>query len=340
MGTTEGSTQATFAQIVRFTVLLLICLVGISLCAQDNSHPAFEPKQKGHAPTPMDVLKEFDAQPDTDYRLSEGDEIQIDVWGRPELSGKHLVGPDGKITLPYAGVMKVSELTRSEVEHDVAERWKNFYEGLNVTVSVVKYEGNRIFVLGRVATPGVLHFDGQPTLLEAVARAGGLPAVGNGTEKPGLTRCIVFRGGDKVVWIDLRSLLNGTNLALNIHLRRDDTLYLPDGDDQLVYVMGEVLRPGVVRLTPDMTFMDALGQAGGPTKDAGGTIRLVRHAAGIDKEIPFKDLVTKQKDQNVALENGDVIYVPRSGMAKLGYIMAVLSPATSYMMFANSAKNF
>jgi len=308
--------------------------------SQDAQRQDFVPRQKGHAPTPADVLREFDAQPETDYRLGEGDQIEIDVWGRPELSAKHVVGPDGKITLPYAGTLKVSELTRSEVEQASLKLWEQSYEGLNVTVSVLKYEGNRIFVLGRVAQPGVLHFDGQPTLLEAVARAGGLPAVGSGTEKPGLTRCIVFRGKDKVVWIDLRSLLNGSNLALNIHLRRDDTLFLPDSDDQLVYVMGEVLRPGAVRLTPDMTFMDALSQAGGPTKDAASKIHLVRHRAGVEREIAFNDIVHKGPSPDVVMENGDIIYIPRSGMAKLGYVMQQVSPATSYLLFATGVKNF
>lgn len=246
-------------------LLLLGFALSFGLLAQDAQHQDFVTKQKGHPPSPADFLREFDAPIETDYHLAEGDEIQIDVWNRPELSNKYIVGPDGKITLPYAGVLKVADLTRGEAERAALKMWQDSYENLNVTVSVLHYEGIRIFVLGRVAQPGVLHFDTQPTLLEAVARSGAMPVSGSSTEKSGLTRCVVFRGKDKVVWIDLRSLLNGGNLDLNIHLRRDDTLFLPDSDDQLVYVMGDVLRPGAVRLTPDMTFMDALELAGGPT---------------------------------------------------------------------------
>jgi hypothetical protein len=40
------------------------------------------------------------------------------------------------------------------------------------------------------------------------------------------------------------------------------------------------------------------------------------------------------------MENGDIIYVPRSGFAKFGYVLQQLSPATSYMMFASGIKNF
>jgi len=321
-------------------VVLLTSVSCLSARAQDAATSGFASPQVEHAPTPADMLREFDAEPESDYRLAEGDEIRIEVWARPELSGKFVVGPDGKITLSYAGALKVVDLTRSEVEAVAVKQWKDYYENLKVTVSIEHYEGNRITVLGRVATPGVLHFDRQPTLLEAVARAGAMPTYGSAKEKQGLTRCILFRGTDKVAWIDLHSLLTGGNLALNIHLRRDDTLYLPDGNDQLVYVMGEVLRPGAINLTPNMTFMDALSQAGGPTKDAGSRIQLVRHSAGIEREIAMSQILHRGPSPDVALQSGDIIYIPRSGLAKVGYLMQQLSPATSYVLFASGVKNF
>ncbi len=320
-------------------IAVMACLTAYSQEAA-TSPTLFLPRQPEHAVTPLDMLHEFDAQPETDYRLAEGDEIKLDVWGRPELSGKHVVGPDGKITLPYAGTLKVVDLTRSEVESASLKIWRDYYEDLKVTVSVEHYEGNRIFVLGRVAAPGVLHFDRQPTVLEAVARAGGMPTVGSSNEKPGLRRCILFRGSDKVAWIDLHSLLTGANTAFNIHLQRDDTLYLPDGDDQLVYVMGEVLRPGAINLTPNMTFMDALAQAGGPTKDGSSKIHLVRHSAGIDREIAMNQIVKNGPSPDVTLRDGDIIYVPRTGLAKVGYVMQQLSPATTYLLFATGITSF
>lgn len=256
-----------------FAVGLLALAACVLVLAQSEPRAAFSPRLPEHAPTSADLLREFDAPVETEYKLTEGDEIQIDVWGRTELSGKHTVGPDGKITLPYAGSLKVADLSRDEVEAAAIKAWKDSYEDLKVSVSVEHYEGSRVYVLGRVSTPGAIHFDRQPTLLEVISRAGSLPVTGSLTDRSPLTRCIVIRGTDKIAWIDLRSLLNGTNLAFNIHLRRDDTVFIPDGDDQLVYVMGEVARPGAIRLTQNMTFMAALGQAGGPTKDAGAKLR-------------------------------------------------------------------
>jgi polysaccharide export outer membrane protein len=336
----KSSLPAQQSLVRRFALALLLLGASLPVFPQALPQTGFAPRQPDHAPTPADLLREFDAPPETDYRIAEGDIIQVDVWGRPELSGKHIVGPDGKITLPFAGTLKVANLTREEAEAGARTLWKDYFENLAVSASIEQYEGSRIFVLGRVTTPGVLHFERQPTLLEALSKAGTLPVTGSVTERNALTRCIIFRGSDKVAWIDLQGLLNGSNMAFNIHLQRDDTLYLPDDDDQLVYVLGEVQKPGAVRITQNMTFMSALAQAGGVTKDAGARIHLIRHSAGIDREISMNEILNSKRDPDVILRNGDILYVARSGLAKVGYVMQQLSPATSYVLFASGIKNF
>lgn len=319
--------------------LHLILLGAVSLWAGDGKAPAegFAAVAKESKVTPMDLLRAFEAPAETDYTLGEGDEINLTVWNRPELSGKHVIGPDGLITLPYVGAASIKGLTRTAAAAEAARRWTGLYEDINVTVDVLRYESNRIFVLGRVANPGLLRFDGPITLLEAVTRAGGLPIGGVGADKAALSRCIVFRGRDQLAWIDLKSLLNGSNLAINIRLQRNDTVYIPDGDDQLVYVMGEVLRPGAIRMTPDMNFLTALAQAGGPTDDARtGKIRLIRPSAGIEREIQLKDFYQAGKAVNFTLQDGDVIYVPRSRAGAIGYVFQKLSPVTAWMMFGST----
>jgi polysaccharide biosynthesis/export protein len=319
------------------TLTLVALLLSISTLLAAEERSRFETPTKESRVTALDLLREFEAPEDKDYRLGEGDEIVISVWGRAELSGKHTIGPDGNITLPYVGLFPIANLTRTQAAVAAQQAWSNFYDAVTVTVQVQRYEANKIFVLGRVANPGVLRFEGQPTLLEAVTRAGGLPIGGIGAEKAALARCMVFRGRDKLVWIELRNLLNGTNLALNIRLQRNDTLYIPDSDDQLVYVMGEVNRPGVVRVTPEMTFLSALAQAGGPTEDARtGKIRLIRPNAGIDRDFNLNDFYRLPKNQDVRVQDGDIIYVSRSGMAKLGYVMQKLSPLTGWMLFGTA----
>jgi polysaccharide export outer membrane protein len=204
-----------------------------------------------------------------------------------------------------------------------------------VTVGVEAYTGNRVLLLGRVENPGIVQFDTQPTLLEALARAGALPVL---DKQATLRRCAILRGRDKILWIDLQRLLNVGDLSLNVRLRPNDLVYIPDSDETLVYVLGEVNKPGAYRLTPEMSFLDALAQAGGPTKDGDhDTIQLVRPSDRSQRVLRMEDdIVGGNPEANVAMNEGDVIYVPRRGLAKIGYALQQLSPFSTLLLFATA----
>ncbi|HZT33960.1 MAG TPA: polysaccharide biosynthesis/export family protein [Bryobacteraceae bacterium] len=280
--------------------------------------------------SPAEALRAFEGTPEESYHLGEGDEINVQVWGRAEVSGKQVIGPDGRITLPLAGAIPLSGLTREEAAQAVRKVLSPYYTEPQVTVTIDRYTNERVYVLGRVSHPGALQFDRPPTLLDALSLAGGLPIGGIGAEKAGLTRCAIFRGRDKVAWVDLRYLLKEGNLSYNLRLQRNDVVYIPDAGDQSVYVLGEVNHPGAYRLTSEMSFLDALAQAGGPTADAApGKIDLVRPEAGLHRQFALADFVKGKSKLNVSLNDGDIIYVPARNMAKVGYVLQKIAPLGS-----------
>ncbi len=315
-------------------VLLPLLLAAASALAQQDQSNNFEVHTKERKITPVELIREFQGPDPDGYLIGEGDEITLEVWGRPELSGKHVVGPDGRITVPVVGTVRVSNLSRDAAVEVVRKALAPLYMEPAVTLRIDRYVSNRIFVLGRVANPGALQFDAIPTLLEAITRAGSLPVGGASAEKATLNRCAVIRGGDRIVWINLKAVLAEGNLAYNIRLRRNDIVYIPDSDDQLVYVLGEVQHPGAIRLTPEMTMMDAFAQAGGPTKDASTNhIQMIRPVNGENRVISMKQIVQPQPEVNVALQEGDIVYVPRRGLANFGYWIEKLNPIATFMIF-------
>jgi len=321
------------------TILLVALLLAAGLSAQDSKGIDFSTHRKERAITPTELVKEFEAPPVEEYSLYPGDDIFIEIWGRPELSGKHMIGPDGKITLPVVGVVALSGLTREAAQEEIQKALSRYYTDISATVRVDHYSSYHIFILGRVSSPGALQFDSQPTLLEVLTRAGSLPVGGAGAEKAGLVRCAVFRGSDKIVWIDLKTLMTQGNLALNIRLARNDLVYLPDADDQLIYVLGDVLHPGAFRLSADMSFLDAFSLAGGATEDGDSKhITLIRPSTGKQHEIPLKQLLAGNRELNSSLEEGDIIFVPKRGLARLGYIMQKASPITTFAILGNTLK--
>jgi polysaccharide biosynthesis/export protein len=289
----------------------------------------------------LTALKEFEAVADPTYLLGAGDDITVDVWERPEVSGKHSIGPDGTISIPIAGPISMIGLSRDAAAAAIAKSLRSFYTvDLGVVVRVDRYAANRILVLGRVSSPGVLSFDTPPTLLEAVTRAGGLPIGGIGADKATLSRVAVFRGRDRVVWVDLSKILDDGNLAYNIRLQRNDLLYIPDANDQMIYVLGEVEKPGAYGVTPNMSLIDAVALAGGPTEDANAKrIQVLRPSTGLERTIALQDLVSPTREVDFALQDGDVVYVPRRGLAKVGYTLQKLSPFTGLLVFMTALTN-
>lgn len=276
-------------------------------------------------PTPYtskEVLKQFDTAPDPEYRLGEGDAISIQVWDHADLSGSQVVGPDGAITVPVAGTLRVTGLTRDEATKAVKDAMSKFYAKINVTIRVDRYVSNRVVVLGRVRTPGVMQFDTMPTLLEALARAGGVAT----DEKTNLTHCAIMRGRDRVAWIDLRNLLQDANLSLNLRLRPNDLIFIPDRGDLPIYVLGQVQKPGLVRWTSNLTLLDAIAQAGGATRDAASTLHVISPSRGLRTTVVLDELQIGVKGHNVILQGGDIVYVTTSGLAEVGYVLEKLNP--------------
>jgi len=63
---------------------------------------------------PLEALRNFEPAADEAYRLGKGDEITVNIAGRPDLDAKLVVGPDGCVTLPLAGDVKLDGMTRPE----------------------------------------------------------------------------------------------------------------------------------------------------------------------------------------------------------------------------------
>ncbi len=324
----------------------IFLLMGLAACSSpmldDEAtviKPGLEPsrKVKVYNYAPADVLSQFEMPENAPFRLGPGDKISLKSVTRPELNSTQIIGPDGAVTVPVIGTSRIGLKTREEAEQQINQSLLTFYKLPSLQLTVDEYNSNRVIVLGRVEKPGVIRFDSPPTLLEALARAGALPVLDKNAL---LSRCAIFRGRNAIIWVDLKSLLAGGDMRSNIRLRSDDLIYIPDSDDTLVYVLGEVTKPGAYRLTPDMAFLDALSTAGGPTREANGSeITLFRGSKALLQQVPFDQLIKKDPRLNVALEEGDVIYVPRSGVSKVGAFLQQITPGIGLFLLLTGSSN-
>jgi polysaccharide export outer membrane protein len=281
-------------------------------------------------------VEAFGASAEQEYRLGPGDKFAFVVRGRPEISREEIVvSPDGEVALPRAGVVNVAGRSLKNVTQELANTLKQHYEDPEVTLVMKLFANNRVFVLGRVANPGAVPFNGRGSLLEALSLAGGLPV---DTGKSFLSRCMIVRGSEMVVWVDLRDLLENGNMALNAKLQNGDVIFIPQSEDQLAYVMGQVVQPGVHVLRSSQTVLDAVMSRGGPSREADvSKVMLARQVQGrgMVEQIDLRDILNKgDMRKNYTLKDGDIVYVGESGASRINYYITRLLPSMQVVDFA------
>lgn len=281
--------------------------------------------------SPVETLRRFEPPTDEEYTLGAGDEISIQYPGRPELASKDVIGPDGRITLPLAGPIQVVNLTREAAGQKIGVALSAYYTNLTATVEVMKYGSNHVTLLGNVKNPGLINFDQTPTLLEVLSK-GGIEARPDGNLPE---QCVIYRG-EQVLWVDLQELLsNGSPLA-DLRLRRSDMIFVPALSTRSVTVMGQVQHPGEIVLKHNSTLTSILGEAGGVSDAAGNNPELQivhRSKGGSSQYVHFRDLLKPTGGMEISLYPGDVIYVPKSGISRVGFVMQQLAPFLSLGSF-------
>jgi polysaccharide biosynthesis/export protein len=109
-----------------------------------------------------------------EYRLGPGDKLRVEVYKEEQLSQSLQVRPDGKITLPLVGDFAAAGKTPIEVRDELAKSLKEYVTNPVVTVIVVEATAAQVNVIGEVTTPGTLIMQGPMTILDALAKVGGL----------------------------------------------------------------------------------------------------------------------------------------------------------------------
>ncbi|MDF3128251.1 SLBB domain-containing protein [Kiritimatiellaeota bacterium B1221] len=305
----------------------------------------FEPEHVSSAQSfaSTDKIRSFSESSQIKYKMGPGDIFSFLVRGRDDISREDIVvAPDGLVSLPRVGVFNIEGMTIPEATNYAVEKLSKFYDNPDVSLQLSFVNNNQVYVLGRVANPGAVHFTGQGTLLEALSLAGGLPA---DTRLSFLSRCMIVRGNEMLIWIDLRELLEKGNLALNTKLQNGDFIFIPQSEDQLAYVMGEVERPGVLVLRSQMTILDAVMRSGGITMSAEPeNIFLVRSVdgKGYVTQINLNDMISKaDMRENFILRDGDIVYAAPSKLGSFNTFLIQLLPSMKAIDFSiDTAESF
>jgi len=244
----------------------------------------------------------------TDYVIGPQDVLTVTVYDHADLSGKFSVEADGTLTFPLIGRVKAAGLTLRALEDTLKGQFADGYlKNPQVAVAIDEYKSQRVFVMGEVRGPGAYQLTGDMTIIEALAKAGGVTqtaaeeilvvrppvgAKGAGPVMPNDSESTVLK-------VNVRELQAGA-LSQNLLLRDGDTIVV--GRSQAVYVFGQVRAPGAYPIDRGTSVLQALSLAGGVTdRGSTGRIKIVRAIDGKKKELKAK--------LTDAVEPGDTLIV-------------------------------
>ncbi len=189
------------------------------------------------------------------------------------------------------------------------------------------------------------------TVTKAIKMAGGITSAADIREIR--VRRLTRAGTEQIIKVDLWELLQSGDISQDIVLQPGDTIYVPVADevnlDELaevtassfspgnlkINVIGEVIKPGTIFVTPNSTLNQALLAAGGfnPARAETKEIELIRlnpNGTVTRRKVQVDFSAKVNEETNPTLLNNDVIVVGRSGRAtftdNVGGVLAPFSP--------------
>jgi polysaccharide biosynthesis/export protein len=243
-------------------------------------------------------------------RLDTGYQLELEVFGVPEMSCSLRVDDDGNVNVPLIGIVHVAGDTLRDAEKAIAHELvaKEMFNAPNVHLNISAFAASTVTVSGEVQSPGKLQLLAPRTLLAVLADAGGeTTAAGGHVEvhhrQPGGTEQVV-----QVIYAPGQNSAEAEKALVS----PGDTVYVPRAG--VIYILGSVNRPGGYLMvnggTLDLPQAIALALGVSPVGSS-KSIVVVRKEDGQVRQYHLRlDKMQDGKAETFALTDGDMVYVP------------------------------
>lgn len=161
---------------------------------------------------------------DDKFIIGNDDVLNINVWNEQNLSHTVPVRSDGKISLPLVGEIQAAGKTPLQLEGDISARLKNYINTPQVSVMVQEIKSQNFNILGQVAKPGTYSLVTSPTVVDAIAAAGGFKDFA----KQKSMYVLRHSGqGETRIPFNYKDFIKGKSTSQNIQLEPHDTIVVP-----------------------------------------------------------------------------------------------------------------
>jgi len=201
---------------------------------------------------------DFAPQVPSDYQISVGDEIVINIWGSVDANLRLTVDRTGRINLPRVGAVMVAGVRYADLPGVVTRAVSQVFRNFEVSVSLGQLRSIRIYLTGFTSRPGSYTVSSLSTIVNALMRTGGPSAAGT------FRSIQLIRDGKTISNFDLYDLLLRGDKSADKTLQAEDVLYIGPVGPQ-VAMIGSVNKPAIFELKPGDSVSEVINMAGGFT---------------------------------------------------------------------------
>jgi protein involved in polysaccharide export with SLBB domain len=252
--------------------------------------------------------------------------------------------PDGRIYYDLLPGLRVEGMGLEDLRARLVTELSTYYREPQVGLTLRRVKSRRVWILGRVNTPGLYSLDQPLTLLEGIGRAGGLFTSrfsGTTEELADLKHSFIMRDG-QMLPVDFRALFQQGDLSQNIPLKSGDYIYLPSSLSQEVYVFGAVNQPLAVGFRDRVTLVSAIAAARDVRAGARtGQVLILR--GSLQKPAVYLvdyDAVRRGQAPDIDLEPRDIVWVPDQPWSNLEKYARTVLQTFVRTLAANEGANF
>ena len=233
------------------------------------------------------------------YVVGPGDQLIIDIYGASQQSLKLTVSPDGDVTVPEFGPIRVSGLSINAAQAKIRSKLGSYYQSSEIKTSLGQTRSIMVNVMGEVRVPGTYTLSAFATVFHALYMAGGISDLGT------LRSIKVFRQGRQISVVDVYEFILNGRLAGNVRLQDNDVIQVGTYDC-IVDISGKVKRPMAYEMRKGESLSALLKYAGGFTGDAyKKLIRVLRNS----EEMKSVYNVEEFDYNSFKLEDGDQVSI-------------------------------
>ena len=295
------------------------------------AHPATQEVQS------VSVRTAEQGEPDKQYRVGTGDTLAINVYGEPGMADLRVpVDADGYVQLPVLERAHVGGKTTTEIQSELKIAYQKEFINPWVVVLVVEFGSRPLYLLGEFNAPGVVYLDRPTNIIQALGHGKGL------SERAYLRGARLLRRNDLVA-VDINGLLKEGRADQNLWLEADDTIYVPNIEEQKIIVLGAVNLPGAVVYGNDgMGLVEAIARANDIRRGSAklDEVRIIRSLSPVSGEFITVDAeqIFAGSAPDFPLLPGDIVYVPQNALGDWNDVVNAIKP--SFELVVSSLQPF